>query len=244
MRDRGYILVLSHMRGHTTLFAYLLASHAEIDGHLELHCSYESRADLVSMRPRIERELDAPVRGRWLMDKVLHDGHVVAPAVLARPDVRVIVMARHPAATIASQVRRSRTHANVAQYADPAVAAEYYTRRLATLRSLAPLADERWRYFAAERLVSDARGVLDPIGSWLQLQAPIPNEYRVFPHRRGSGDSSPHIGAGRVLRDDEREQPDTGPIDIPPARLAAAVRAWQDLTEAYTGTRPPEGAPS
>ncbi|HEY8241884.1 MAG TPA: hypothetical protein VII68_00375 [Casimicrobiaceae bacterium] len=245
MRDQGYILVLSHMRGHTTVFAHLLASHPEIDGHVEQHWRYETRADLVAMRARIERHLGAPARGAWLLDKLLHDRLLGSPALLDRPDVRTVVLLRHPGATIASQVRRSRTHAHVARYAEPRAAADYYIRRVGTIRSLVSRPGLRAHFVAAESFVRDPATVLEPLAAWLGLSTPIPTTFRLFGNSgtQGWGDSSRYILSGRVLRDDERPAIDTGPIDIPLDRLAAAVGAWQDLTEALTGARPSADPP-
>lgn len=244
MRGRGYLFLLSHMRGQTTLLTWLLASHPEIDGHIEQHHAYATRSDLAAMRSRIERELGAPARGRLLLDKVLHNRPPIAPAILARPDVRVIVMVRRPAATIASLVRHARARPNLAHYTDPARAADYYTRRVAGLRELAAAADGRWRFVLAEDLVRDAGGVLAGIAGWLELGEPIATSYRAFDSKPGLGDTSAHIRAGRVLNDDERPPADDAPVDIPADRLAVAVGAWQDVVLAFTGTRPPAEAAS
>jgi len=132
------------------------------------------------MRAAIEAQLDAPAGARWLVDKVLHGRLSIVPRILARNDVRAIVLLRRPAASIASIVRMAREHLPGDLSKDPASTADHYVRRLGTIASCVPALAPRLAYVAAERLVDAPDEVLGGLSRWLGLARPLASTYRTF----------------------------------------------------------------
>ena len=105
MRSRGYILLISHMRSQWTLLAHILGGHPEIDGDSGLHGSYESALELREMTRQVEAATGRRRRGRYALDKLLHNGGRVDASILRRDDVKVVLLIRNPVDTIPSIVR-------------------------------------------------------------------------------------------------------------------------------------------
>lgn len=228
--ERGFLFLLAHMRSQSSLLAHLLASHPEIAGHSELHRRYETRADLTAMRAAIEAQLGAPAGVRWLVDKVLHNQLSIDPRILARSDVRAIVLLRRPAASIASMVRMTRTHAPDQPYADPVNAGAYYVDRLRVLLSYEASLAPRLVFVASETLVDAPDETLASLSRWLGLARPLASTYRTFANSGvlGHGDPSEHIRVGRVLNDQERAGEPLEAIEMPPALLDEAQGVYDE----------------
>ena len=143
MRSRGYILLISHMRSHSSLLAHILGSHPEIDGYSELHRRYDSRMDLREMTRRIEEATGRLRRGRYALDKLLHNAGHIDAAILRRDDVEVVFLIRNPVDTIPSIVRTSRAVDLSLPEAAPEAAINYYVTRLERLGQYSELLGER-----------------------------------------------------------------------------------------------------
>lgn len=224
------MLVLAHMRSQSSLLAHLLASHPHVAGHSELQRGYATRLDLASMRRLIEERQGGRAPARWLVDKLLHDYLPVDRAILARPEVRGIVLLRRPRAAIASILRLGRDRSLGGPERGPAEAAAYYAARLATVVAMAQVLAPRLRFVRSEDLVGTPERVLDGLTRFLALAPPLAATYRVFPTTgvHGQGDPSPFLRAGRVLRDDERVDPVRDAIEVPDEALAGAQAAYDD----------------
>ena len=80
-----YVFILSHMRAYTSLLAHILGSHPEISGYFELHQDYRGDFDLLRMRVGVATGLRYRLRGRYVLDKVLHSRHRIGARILGRP---------------------------------------------------------------------------------------------------------------------------------------------------------------
>lgn len=231
---RGYILLMSHMRSHSSLLAHILGSHPEIDGYSELHLSYLGPTDLRAMTPLIEKATGRRRRGRYALDKVLHNDKVVDASILRRDDVRTIFLLRHPAGTIPSLMRITDNRVR----ADQAVG--YYLARLEQLDRYSALAGHRAAFVEAERLVADAAVELGRLTRYLGLATPLEPTYERFPLSgvEGHGDFSPNILAGKVLRDDERDPGSVAPAEIPAETMEPALAAYDALRSAMLSRHP------
>lgn len=189
-----YLLVLSHMRGYTSLLAHILGSHRGVSGYFELHQGYERRLDLVRMRLSVLRGLDGPVRGPYVLDKIVHSRYGVAPEILRRHDVFTLFMMREPGPTLESCLDVRAFHG------DPAAAPPYYIERVATLAEMAAVARHA-AYLEAEALLSRTDVVLRSIGSYLGLRSPLSPAYSTFRFtgRRGIGDWSDALMGGEIV---------------------------------------------
>jgi len=230
-RERRFLLVLGHMRSYSTLLAHVLGSHPEIDGYSELHRPYQVRLDLHEMTRHIEEATGERRRGRYALDKLLHDRLALDPVVLARPELRAVILVRRPESAIASIVRMTRSKATHMAEVDPRAAAAYYAERLRSLDRYGAALGPRGAFVEAERLIDDTDAVLSRLTRWLELDSPLSPSYRLFPRSGavGYGDPSPRILAGTVLRDAGRGAGDDSPVDVPEDAMRSAVDAWRDV---------------
>lgn len=240
MRSRGYILLISHMRSHSSLLAHILGSHPEIDGYSELHRRYDSRMDLREMTRRIEEATGRRRRGRYALDKLLHNAGHIDAAILRRDDVEVVFLIRNPVDTIPSIVRTSRAVDPSLPVAAPEAAIDYYVARLERIGRYSEFMGERAAFVESERLIDDTDAVLARLTRYLGLATPLEPTYERFPlsGRPGHGDPSTNILAGRVLRDDERDRGTDEPVDIPAGPMSAAVAAYDSLLLAMRARHP------
>ncbi|MES2715278.1 MAG: sulfotransferase [Pseudomonadota bacterium] len=224
LRHRN-IFLLSHMRANTSLFGHLLGSHPQVEGYYEMHIGYYSWKSLWRQKLRHFAAHQAKPGARYMFDKVLHDGHAVAPALLQRPDSRTIMMLREPVQSIKSLVVLYRSTSPQLPEATPEGAARYYIDRLATLAQLAPLLQQRFFYLDAECLVQDTAPTLAALGDWLALDTPIPTEYQTFSNtgRGNTGDTSSRLKSGKVSHSSN----DYSGIVVPSALMQEATQAYR-----------------
>ncbi len=117
---RGHLFVFGHMRSYSSLLCHILGSHPEIDGYCETHIKYRWYLDLVRLRRRVVKLTGEPLRGRYVLDKVLHD-YPLAASILRSPGARGIVLLRRPKATVRSIMNMGQRYSDVAWYRDVAV---------------------------------------------------------------------------------------------------------------------------
>jgi hypothetical protein len=230
MPARGYVLLFSHMRSHSTLLAHILGSHPEIDGYTELHQHYESPIDLRNMTRRIEEHTGARRRGRYAFDKLLHNMAIVDGAILRRDDVKVVFLLRNARDTIPSIIRAGRFDGKILTAGTPEGATHYYVTRLERMDAYSELVGPRAAFVEAEKLISDTDAVLGGLTRFLELETPLSPNYEQFKHtgQRGLGDMGPNILSGRVLRDEERDRSGEQ-VEVPDALMAQAIAAHEAL---------------
>jgi hypothetical protein len=197
--SRGYLFVLGHMRSYSSLLCHILGSHPQIDGYCETHVKYRTRWDLLRLRSRVARLTGEPLRGRYVLDKVLHD-YPLASSILRSRNTRSIVLLRRPVPTVQSIVNMGLHYSDIAWYRDMDAVASYYEERLATLMRLAEQLRGRVMFVEAERLLTQTADVLHGLAGTLDLREPLQADYRRFAHtgERGFGDPSEVISIGHV----------------------------------------------
>jgi hypothetical protein len=230
-RARGYIFVLSHMRSFSSLLCHILGSHREIAGYAEMHQSYDGRSDLHQLARKVQDATAAPIDGRYVLDKMLHGDQYIAPAVLGRPDVRVLFLVRNADDTIKSILNL--THSFGAAYVSPDDALAYYMTRLRELERYSELLGRNGLYLDAESLLDDTQAVLDALSRWLSLSEPLSATYRTFRFTgtKGYGDPSEHIKAGKVIADAEDRHRDYVHVPVPETLMQQAREAYRTCRE-------------
>ncbi|MFO1427754.1 MAG: hypothetical protein U1F11_12445 [Steroidobacteraceae bacterium] len=195
-----YVFVLGHMRSYSTVLAHVLGSHAEIAGYTESHIKYRRRSDLSILRWRIWRATGRWPRGRYLLDKQLHNRMHIPPQLRASEQLRCLILLRPPRATLRSILRMGARTGN-ARDQDVRSVAAYYCQRVAALQALAVELGERALAIAAERIPGEARSLLPRIARHLRLTTPLEAHYRTGPRtgRAGYGDVSERIHAGTIV---------------------------------------------
>jgi hypothetical protein len=220
---RSYILVLSHMRSYSSVLCHILGSHPEIDGYAEMHLRYQGPLDRWRLRLAVSRSLGSRLRGRFVLDKILHSEYGVAPVLLGRSGTYPIFLVRRPEGAVPSIMRLG---GRIPEYARPAFAVTYYVQRLRELARLAGEAPSRGFFIRSESVISDTRSTLDSVARFLGLEEPLTESYSIFEHtgEPGWGDASSTIRAGRVVRT---------PLDRPAAALSeeALARAQHAYAE-------------
>ena len=200
-----YLFVVSHMRSFSSLLCHILGSHAEISGYAEAHLSYFGRLDLQRLARKVRETTGNPMLGRYVLDKILHNNCEIAPAILDRPDIKVLFLLRNPADTLRSILNLSHARGSKGKFSNPVRVLEYYVKRLQQLEGYCAHVGANALFLESERLISDTDRVLADLSRWLELGAPLKGDYRTFRHtgEEGYGDPSPTIMAGTVVHSDE-----------------------------------------
>jgi len=219
------IFLLSHMRANTSLFGHLVGSHPWIEGYYEMHIGYFSWKSLWRQKLRHFAGHPAKPGARFMFDKLLHDGHHVAPALLLRPGTRTIFMTRGPEQSVKSLVVLYRNHLPHLPEATVQGAVDYYVQRLASLARTAATPGLRYFYIDAERLIEDTGATVGALSSWLGLPTPIPTRYETFEQtgRGHGGDHSERLKSGEV----SRAKSDYSAIALSDEQLQAIHTAYQ-----------------
>jgi hypothetical protein len=139
------------------------------------------------------------LRGRYVLDKILHD-YPLAGSIVRSRSTRAIILVRSPVSTVRSIMNMGLRYSDIAWYRDTEAVARYYETRLASLVRLADRLDTRAIWLAAEELLSGAGPVLTRLGAFLTLRAPLQSSYRQFAHtgEAGFGDPSEEISKGSI----------------------------------------------
>lgn len=227
----GYLFLLSHMRSYSSLLAHILGSHADIDGYGEAHVKYRNKLDFWRLRRAIQRATGEPIRGEWLLDKILHN-YVRAPdRLIDNERVRAIIFLRRPERTLQSILTLARhQHADAATH-NAQLTCDYYVSRLHRLRADGQRLGKRSLYFDAEAFIEQPQMVLDQISDWLQLSQPLQSNYQVLKRtgETGFGDPLHNIRAGHIL--DSGASTIDAKIQIPAQMLREAEAAYQRCRE-------------
>jgi hypothetical protein len=219
------LFLIGHMRCGSTALANVLCAHPRISGYGETHVRYD--------RPSAPGALllNQLRRGRWkpraahLFDKLLHD-ELDAAAPPAFFTARAIFVCRPPAAAVPSILRLFRALGSH-EYATPAEAAAYYSRRLSRMHGL-------WQSFPAERriavrhedLVTNPAATLERLSRFLRLTPALANAYaEPGPLPPGAGDPL----AAHRLTAIVSAPIDRPPTPIPDAAIAPAFEAWRSF---------------
>jgi hypothetical protein len=231
-RARGYIFVVSHMRSFSSLLCHILGSHREIAGYAEMHQSYDGRSDLLQLARKVQDAAEMPIEGRYVLDKMLHGDQYIAPAVLGRPDVKVLFLVRNADDTLKSILNL--THSFGAAYVNPDDARHYYVTRLLELERYSARLGRNAVYVDAESLLDDTQAVLDGLSQWLNLSEPLSASYRTFRFTgtKGYGDPSEHIMAGKVIADAGERHHGYVHVAVPETMLQEAREAYRACRDA------------
>jgi len=193
------LFVLSHMRSYSSLLSHVLGSHPEIDGYCETHLRYRFTFELWRLRGKVRRLTGEPLRGRFVLDKILHN-YPVARGILTNPGTRAVFLLREPADVIQSIIHMG-THLDpLEQNTNAGQVTSYYETRLRRLAELAPLLGERAAYLPSEALLTNTDDVLEFLRRFLELRQPLERRYRSFAKtgEPGFGDPSPAIRSGEI----------------------------------------------
>lgn len=230
LKRSGFILLLSHMRGYTSVLSHVIGSHPRVTGYAECHQKLRNSLDLIELSSKVQASSGKSVANRYVFDKLLHN-NLVADGVLARPDVKVLIMVRDPAPTINSILKIKSGGLETLKDA-----CAYYTERLDSLYRYAERRRGQFCFIRAESVKSDTVRCLDALSSYLHLDPPLTERYDLFPNtgKPKYGDPSRNIRAGFIIKD--AREPVASIVDesVPGAHCSeteGAVSAYDRLCE-------------
>lgn len=194
------LFVLGTMRSGSTLFSHLLFTNPRIIGVGEAWRTYQAPLDLnrtmvklLAMRRTLYR------RDQIFQDTLLHDHLLPNPNLLLHERILPVFLTRKPRPVLSSLMR-----AQIVDFQSWTQIETYYRKRLDTLgqyaerlRAQGPLLVVQY-----EDLVERTDATLASLQGALGLETPFHSNYAVhsFTGRR-TGDQSPFIRTGRVIKD-------------------------------------------
>jgi len=218
------------MRSYSYVLSHVLGSHPQIDGYCETHLRYRFSFDLLRLKWRVRRLTGEPLRGRYVLDKILHN-YPVATAILENPHTRALILLRQPVDVVQSIVHMGRHLDLNEQNSNVANATSYYVERLTQLTKLARAFGKRAAFVESEALMTRTDETLGFVQQFLALDSPLERRYRSFSKtgQPGYGDPSERIHSGEIGSRRERERPS---YSIPSALLGDAVAAHAECAAA------------
>lgn len=208
------LFVLSHMRSYSSVLAHVLGSHPEIDGYCETHLRYYFPFDVLRLHWRVRKLTGEPLRGRYVLDKILHN-YAIAPGILESRRTRAVLLLRQPADVMQSILHMG-THLDPReQNTNLEHVTGYYIARLERLTDLARKLGRRAAFIESEALLERTEHTLQFLRDHLELSDPLERRYRSF-SKTGKpkfGDPSPAIRAGEIVS--KRAKPVTFTIPAP-----------------------------
>jgi hypothetical protein len=210
-----YLFLFSHMRSYSTVLSHVLGSHAEICGYSETHLKYRHSADLWRLRWRVARATGAWPRGRYLLDKLLHNFMLIPRDLRHSKRLRALIFVRRPEATLRSILSMAAQHPEKGWYSSPARVAEYYCERIAWLTAVGVHLKDRALLFTSEAITNDTGSLLERISRHLDLRSCLERSYRLhrFSGVAGHGDASAKLQSGMILSGSHHDEDPSPTID-------------------------------
>ena len=202
---RAPLFVLSHMRSYSSLLAHVLGSHPDIDGYCETHLRYHFPFDVLRLHWRVRQLTGEPLRGRYVLDKILHN-YAISPRILASPRTRAVLLLRQPVEVVQSILHMG-THLDpVERNTNLEQVTGYYVARLQRLADLARGLGRRAAFVESEALLDLTDETLEFLRDYLELSGPLQRRYRSFSKtgEPGFGDPSPAIRSGEICGHHEK----------------------------------------
>jgi hypothetical protein len=217
------------MRAYTSLAGHILGSHPAINGYFEMHISYDDPSALDQQLEKFREQETIKENSHYLFDKLLHNDYQLRPEQLGLVDIKILLTLRQPEQTIKSIVDLFANKDTAALYALPTEATRYYIERLEWLADFSRKNVQAYDYYDAELLKSAPDTLLPAISSWLGLDSPLRERYRLFSQTgvARKGDSSKIIQSGRIAK----TKIDRSHIRIPNHVLKSALTVYRDCRQ-------------
>jgi hypothetical protein len=197
----NYLFILSHMRSRSSLLSHILGSNDYVCGYSELHLSYLRYRDIIKMRLKLYGDLKCDLRGKYLLDKLLHNKREISKKVLEVVNPKFIFLLRKPESTIKSAMQMGDITGNDSNKNQEKVS-EYYCSRLSRLKEFAETIGGDYYFLESDDLVNNTEYILGELTGWLGLDTPLVENYLMFNNtgKPGYGDPSDKIRAGKILK--------------------------------------------
>lgn len=229
LAPKQHIFFLSHMRAYSSLFGHIMGSNPQICGYYELHIGYHGWKSLVRQKLEFFHQEVAKPGFTYLFDKVLHDDHFVAPAVLQNPNVKAIFCLRDPNETIPSILKLYAETDPTHEFNTPAFAANYYIARANTLKQTAQDMQRDFYYLDAQAITTQTQVCLHGLSEWLDLKTPLSSQYSTQKKtsQEKYGDTSDRLKSGQIVPGTAHYNSEAIPAEL----LEAAGQAYREARE-------------
>ncbi|NRA16439.1 MAG: hypothetical protein HRU04_13155 [Oceanospirillaceae bacterium] len=195
-RSYQKIVLLSHMRGRTSVLSHVIGGHNEISGYYEQHVEHKKKfmEEKIKINLLIDNELKAG--SRYLYDKVLHSNSDPQSLIL----YRVIVMVREPEASIKSIIAMGKKQGS--KWSDMESAVTYYKSRLSDILCLLKANPAvPFCFITTEYFVNNTEDCLNILSGFIGVKDLSPDyEVQEKTSKRFFGDTSENIRAGTVIK--------------------------------------------
>lgn len=221
--ESKYLFVFSHMRSRSSVLSHILGSNEGVCGYSELHNSYVSQIDIMKMRVKLYIDLKCDLKGKYLLDKILHNNLEVSTEVISAITSKIIFLIRDPESTLKSIINMGYI-TGIDWYKNPEKASKYYCSRLSRLVEYSKNINNNYYFLESDDLVNNTDYVLSDLTRWLGLDSPLVNEYMEFKNTGKSyyGDPSDNIRARKLIK--TKGYPD---IEVPPEVLKIAELTYE-----------------
>jgi hypothetical protein len=208
-----HLFLLSHMRANTSLMGHIIGDHDGINGYYEMHIGYYSWKSLIRQKLHyFSTHSDDKVK-TYIFDKILHNGHGIAPAILNHKSCYFLICLREPLQTIKSAVSQFRKTHPTHEFTDVLVVCDYYIKRLEQLTTYGKALNGNYLYYDAASLVDATQNTLHKISDYLQLNTPLQPKFKTqkLTGKGNAGDHSGNLLHGQIVQ----KQQDYSDIIIP-----------------------------
>jgi Sulfotransferase domain len=194
------LFMLGHMRSGSSLLTHILNTNPEISGFGESHLRYSTEKDFTELIYKVHQTLGKwQVNEKYVLDKILHDSHLINENLLLSDKVRAIFLIREPKSTVPSLIK-----INVKKKWDETKATNYYVNRLKTLENYAKLINNKEKTLVVtyEQILENTEQALKTIQTFLGLKHTLSENYEIL-NTTGIlyiGDPSANIKAGNIVR--------------------------------------------
>ena len=212
---KDYIFIFSHMRSYSSLLSHILGSNKDISGYAEIHQSYINWIDFLMLRYNVYQINGRSLKGRFVLDKILHNNCTVSENILRRKNINFIFMLREPESTIKSIINMF-TKSQARWLKDLNSVFDYYKERLTVLEFYSKIVGKRGLFIDAEYLFIKTEEILYFLYEWLELNEKLTPKYSIFEKTgiQHYGDTSKNIMSGKIVGKTSYDY-----IDIPEKKL-------------------------
>jgi len=225
------LFILGHMRSYSSVLSHVLGSHPEIDGYCETHIRYRFGFDVHRLAWRVRRLIGKPLRGRFVLDKILHN-YSLSASILDSPKTSAVLLLRQPVEAIQSIVHMG-THLDANERnANVVNAAAHYVQRVRELTRLAKRLRARAAFVESDSVLRRTDETLGFLSDFLGLASPLERRYQKFAKtgEPGYGDPSLTIHSGELRAHSASAARPR--CSIPSALIARAVEAHAECLKA------------
>jgi hypothetical protein len=155
--------------------------------------------DVLRLRRRVRKLTGEPLRGRYVLDKILHN-YAISPSILDARRTRAVLLLRQPFDVVQSILHMG-THLDpLERNTNLEHVSSYYVARLERLAALAGQLGRRAAFVESEALLERTDDTLEFLRDHLELSGPLQRHYRSFTKtgKPGFGDPSPAIRSGQI----------------------------------------------